>query len=108
MTRRIRPPKHPITGNPPVDNSLRAAWREYRDYLRDMPPLYAHHAVYQGAPDYETGNPGDWAANAYTPAPAQLGHRLPRKTKKSLVQNTLTAAFQYHPASYYTPERTIL
>lgn len=95
MSRRLRPPAHPITGNPPVDNELRKSWREYRDYLRDKSPLYAHHAVCQGAPDY-------------APAPTLWGHRLPRKTKKSLVRNTLAAAFQYHPADYYTPERTIL
>lgn len=95
MTRRLRPPAHPITGNPPVDNELRNAWREYRGFLVTLPPLYAHHAVHQGAPDYAT-------------VPAQWGHRLPRKTKKSLVRNTLAAAFQYHPADYYTPERVIL
>lgn len=93
MSNRLRPPMHPVTGNPPVDNSLRSAWCEYRDYLREMSQLYAHYAVYQGALDY---------------TPAQRGHRLPRKTKKSLVRNTLTAAFQYHPADHYTPERTIL
>lgn len=43
MTRRLKPPMHPVTGHPHVDNALRNAWRGYRDYLRAMPWLPGGH-----------------------------------------------------------------
>lgn len=43
MTRRLKPPRHPVTGHPHVDNALRNAWRDYRDYLRAMPWLPGGH-----------------------------------------------------------------
>lgn len=43
MSRRLRPPKHPVTKHPHVDNALRNAWRDYRDYLRAMPWLPGGH-----------------------------------------------------------------
>lgn len=36
MTRRLKPPKHPVTSHPQVDNALRNEWRGYRDYLRGL------------------------------------------------------------------------
>lgn len=33
MSRRLRPPKPPVTGHPYVDNALRGQWREYREWL---------------------------------------------------------------------------
>lgn len=43
MTRRLKPPRHPVTGHPHVDNALRNAWRDYRGYLRAMPWLPGGH-----------------------------------------------------------------
>lgn len=44
MSRRLRPPKPPVTGHPVVDNALRNAWRDYWDCLRAMPWLPGGHA----------------------------------------------------------------
>lgn len=90
MTRRIRPPMHPVTGHPYVDNDLRNEWRDYRDYLR-------RHPISQ-------------VALAFPTDPTWYGKPVPkpRKARKRLRRKSYTAAFRYYPASYYTPERIIL
>lgn len=108
MTRRLQPPPHPVTSYPPVDNRLRNSWKEYRNFLTTLTPFYAHFAVFQGAPGHETGHPSDWAGNYYFTPPDQYGHRLPRKLKKQLRQETLKAAFIYHPTARYTPKEVLL
>ncbi|WP_237236045.1 hypothetical protein [Rothia nasimurium] len=90
MTRRIRPPKHPVTGHPYVDNEIRNAWRDYRNYLRTKPP---HHTILAH---------GDLYGLVMT----YRGH--PRKARKIMVKYAWILAFRYHPTAYYTPERTIL
>lgn len=90
MTRRIRPPKHPVTGHPYVDNMLRNAWREHRDYLRGKPANQIALALNGSIVWY------------WKPDPKA------RKPRKRLRQWGYTNAFQYHPTAYYTPERIIL
>ena len=75
MTRRIRPPMHPMTGHPYVDNELRNAWREYRTWLESIGPVMATAAVSQGA--------WFWPGNR------------PRKAKKAARRALWAAAFTY-------------
>lgn len=84
MTRRIRPPMHPVTGNPPVDNELRNSWRDCRDTLRAQPGVIFFWYVLNGS------------------VPA----KVPRKAKKRIRMNTQLT--KYHPAPYCTPERNVL
>lgn len=90
MTRRIRPPMHPVTGNPYVDNELRNAWREYRDYLR-----------YKPANEISVALSGSFFWY-WKPAPKA------RKPRKRLRKSTYATAFRYHPTTYYTTEKVIL
>lgn len=100
MTRRIQPPTHPITGHPIVDNALRNAWREYRDYLAKM-------SLYERC--WATLYGGYYAAeDSYFIAPIIEGSRMPRKLKKAFVKQTLAAAFIYFEPDYYTPRRVLL
>lgn len=99
MTRRIQPPKHPVTGHPIVDNALRNAWREYRDYLAKMSIYERYWAIFCG---------GEYAAeDQYFLAPFTEGSRMPRKSKKAFVKETLGGAFIYHNPAYYTPKRAL-
>lgn len=100
MTRRIQPPKHPITGHSYVDNALRNFWREYRDYLSKM-------SVYERY--WETFYDDDPATeNSYFIAPIIEGPRMPRKLKKAFVKQTMDAAFTYYELDYYTPRNLLL
>lgn len=90
MTRRIRPPKHPVTGHPYVDNDLRNSWRDYRDYLRGKPANQIVLAL------------NGFIVWDWKPDPKA------RKASKRLRRKSYAAAFQYHPTAYYTPERIIL
>lgn len=93
MTRRIRPPMHPVTGHPYVDNELRNEWRKYRKYLRCNPTGKAGPASRQSVLYWY-----------WQPSPAPQ----PRKARKRLLQSIYTIIFRYSPASHYTPERIIL
>lgn len=100
MTRRIQPPDYPTTGHPIVDNALRNAWREYRDYLAKMSVYERYWAIFCGgnyAPEY-----------SYFVAPIIEGSRMPRKLKKAFVKQTLDAAFIYFGSDYYTPRSVLL
>lgn len=77
MSRRISPPKPPVTGNPHTDNDTRNAWREHRTWLESIGPVMATAAVSQGA--------WFWPENP------------PRKAKKAARQALWAAAF-IHPA----------
>ena len=100
MTRRIQPPTHPITGHPIVDNALRNAWREYRDYLAKMIVYRKYWATFYG------GNSA--AEDNYFIAPIIEGSRMPRKLKKAFVKQTRAAAFIYFEPEYYTPKGVLL
>lgn len=105
MTRRIQPPDCPTTGHPFVDNALRNAWREYRDFLnqhnvttRSWGMLHVIRAT------TSTATP------AYLPPwhPVFKGSHLPRKTKKAVAKKILAAAFLYNDPTYYTPRSVLL
>ena len=99
MTRRIQPPKHPTTGHPYVDNALRNAWREYRDYLSKMSIYERYSAIFYG---------GNYAAeDSYFIAPPTEVSRMPRKLKKAFAKQTLTTALIYHEPDHYTPKRAL-
>lgn len=100
MTHRQQPPNHPTTGHPIVDNALRNAWREYRDYLAKMSVYKRYWATLYGG-DY---GPED----SYFIAPIIEGSRMPRKMKKAFANNILSAAFIYFEPAYYTPKRVLL
>lgn len=89
-----------MTGHPIVDNALRNAWREYRDYLAKMSVYERYWAIFGGgilAPE-----------DSYFIAPIIEGSRMPRKLKKAFVKQTLSAAFIYFEPDYYTPKRALL
>ena len=100
MTRRIQPPDHPTTGHPYVDNALRNAWREYRDYLAKMGIYERYWATYCG------GNSA--AEDSYCIVPIIKGLHVPRKPKKAFIKETLKHSFTYHDPTYYTPKRALL
>ena len=85
MTRRIQPPDYPTTGHPYVDNALRNAWREYRDYLAKMGAYESHWATFDVA-NYA-------AEDRLFIAPSIESTHLPRKLKKAFVKQTLAATF---------------
>lgn len=100
MTRRIQPPIYPTTGHPYVDNALRNAWREYRDYLAKMGAYERYWATFDG---------GNYAAeDSFFIAPIIEGSRMPRKLKKAFAKQTLAAAFLYFELDYYTPKGVLL
>ena len=83
-----------------MDNALRNAWREYRDYLAKMSVYRRYWATLYG---------GYCAAeDSYFIAPIIEGPRMPRKLKKAIVKQTLAAAFTYFEPAYYTPKRALL
>lgn len=79
MTRHLQPPPHPVTGHPPVDNRIRNAWRQYRNYLNhpDRAPLAYQHTGY------------------------------PRKEKKARKLQGFNNLFTYKPTTHYTPRNTL-
>lgn len=81
MATRIKPPHHPVTGYPLIDNELRNAWREHRAWLTSIGPAKAAAAVSGGA--------GVWPVNP------------PRTMKKQARKNLWTAAFIYHDVADY-------
>lgn len=91
MSRRIRPPMHPVTGHPYVDNELRNAWRAYRDYLRARPANELLLSLTLGA------NIWLWRSGS-----------KPRKYRKDQRKRAYRGHFRYHPTAYYTPEKVIL
>ena len=100
MSRRIQPPTHPTTGHPVVDNALRNAWREYRDYLAKI-------GAYER--DWVIFYVGNYAVKkGYFIAPPTEGSRMPRKLKKTFAKRTLSIAFIYREPDYYTPKRALL
>lgn len=100
MTRRIQPPKYPVTGHPYVDNSLRGEWRQYRDYLAKMGAYERYWATFYG---------GNYVAeNSYFIAPIIEGSRMPRKLKKTFAKQTLSAAFLYFEFYHYIPKGVFL
>ena len=99
MTRRIQPPPHPTTGHPYVDNALRNAWREYRDYLAKMGIYERYVATYGGGSDTE---------DSYFIVPMVRDLRVPRKPKKTFVKETMKYSFSHHDPTYYTPKRALL
>lgn len=88
MTRRLQPPKYPVTGNPAVDNELRNSWREHRNWLISVGNSLAMAATSGGA--------AYWQQNP------------PRKAKKGARKELYLAAFQYHPSEHYTPQKVLL
>lgn len=81
MATRIKPPRHPVTGYPVVDNDLRNAWREYRTWLTSIGSVKAAAAVTGGA-EYWPVNPS-------------------RKAKKRARQRVLKTAFVYLDVAEY-------
>lgn len=100
MSTHIQPPKHPITGHPIVDNALRNAWREHRDYLAKMSVHERYWATFYG--DYYPIKKG------YFIVPSTEGPRAPRKLKKAFAKQALSPAFTYYEPDYYTPKRLLL
>ena len=100
MTRRIQPPKHPVTGHPFMDNAFRKAWREYRDYLAKMSIYERYWATFYG---------GNYAAeDSYFIAPIIEGSRMPRKLKKAFVKQMMAAEFIYFEPDYCAPRNVLL
>ena len=100
MARRIQPPNHPTTGHPYVDNAIRNAWREYRDYPAKMGIYERYVATFYG---------GNYAAeDNYFIAPIIEGSRMPRKMKKAFAKRTLSIAFIYREPDYYSPRSVLL
>lgn len=100
MTRRIQPPDYPTTGHPYVDNALRNAWREHRDYLVKMSVYDRYWATFYG--NYYPVKKG------YFIVPTVEGPRTPRKLKKAFAKQALSPAFTYYEPDYYTPKRLML
>lgn len=78
MATRIKPPHHPVTGYPQIDNELRNAWREHRAWLTSIGPAKAAAAVSGGA--------GVWPVN-----PPRTMKKQAAKTSGQQLSSTTTS-----------------
>ena len=101
MTRHIQPPDYPTTGHPYVDNALRNAWREYRDYLQQHNPYGRYVQLYYGASLIPENIFFDRTKLVEEPP-------IPRKLKKDLTKKMLAEAFTYYEPDHYTPKGVLL
>lgn len=94
MTRRLQPPPHPVTGHPYVDNALRNAWREYRNYLRDIDPMQVLI--------------GSTTSTAWALFGLSRPARTPRKKAKHMRKTAYAMHFTYETTTHYTPTEVLL
>lgn len=87
MSRRIRPPMHPVTGHPYVDNELRNAWRECRDDMRSRP---ANVIVFTVDGSFV------WRWNHLPKA---------RKPRKRLRRDAYAVALSFYPKEWYAMKK---